>query len=160
MHRRAWGLAVAAITTLAVTASIFAAPGGAEPSGQHAFQVAIRFGDDPLIDVGGSPPGPDVGDIVALDDQLLVNGRVIGHDGGSCVFNNVSRPEASCVVTFALPRGTITGQWLNQPPPRKVVAVTGGTGLYRNARGEAVIVEAPDQTGTATFRLIGSPNRL
>ena len=32
-------------------------------------------------------------------------------------------------------------------------AVVGGTGAYRGARGEAVIVEGPKQTGTITFRL-------
>jgi hypothetical protein len=34
--------------------------------------------------------------------------------------------------------------------------VTGRTGAYRNARGEAVLVERGDDTGTVTFHLIGS----
>jgi hypothetical protein len=160
MQRRALAVLGASILILGAAALVLAAPGGADSNGRGSFQVDIQFGADPLIDVGGSNPGPDVGDIVVLDDQLLADGRTIGRDGGSCVFTNVSLPEAACVITFKLPRGTITAQWLNQPPPRKVLAVTGGTGLYRNARGEAVIVEDVDQTGTATFHLIGSPNRL
>jgi hypothetical protein len=160
MQRRLLAFLAASLVALGLAAVLLAAPGGAEPTGGRSFQLAVRFGDDPLIDVAGSNPGPDLGDMVVLDDQLLDDGRVVGHDGGSCVFDNTSRPEAACVITFALPRGTITAQWLNQPPPRKVLAVTGGTGIYRNARGEAVIVEFNSQTGTATFSLIGSPNRL
>jgi hypothetical protein len=49
--------------------------------------------------------------------------------------------------------GEIATQFLNAPPPRKVAAIVGGTGVYRGASGEAVIVEGPKQTGTITFRL-------
>jgi hypothetical protein len=63
-------------------------------------------------------------------------------------------------VTFKLPRGTVAGQWLNQPPPRKVVAVTGGTGIYRAAHGEVIVFEHSSSRGTATFRLLDAPNRL
>jgi hypothetical protein len=51
--------------------------------------------------------------------------------------------------------GQIATQFLNTPPPRKVAAIVGGTGSYRHAQGEAVIVEGPNQTGTVTFRLTG-----
>ena len=45
----------------------------------------------------------------------------------------------------------ISTQFLNAPPPRKRAAIVGGTGAYRGARGQAVIVEGPHQTGTVTF---------
>jgi hypothetical protein len=76
------------------------------------------------------------------------------------VITNAKRPEAACTVTWRLPRGTITGQWLNQPPPRKIVAVTGGTGIYRHASGQAIVVEHSTDRGTVTFHLRHSPNRL
>jgi hypothetical protein len=44
-------------------------------------------------------------------------------------------------------------QFLNSPPPVKNLAVTGGTGAYRNARGEAVLVEGGNDTGTLTVKL-------
>jgi hypothetical protein len=58
-------------------------------------------------------------------------------------------------MTFSLPGGIITGQWLNTPPVHKVVAVTGGTGIYRNVRGEARVVEFSTTKGAVTFDLIG-----
>ena len=48
----------------------------------------------------------------------------VGYDGGSCVFFNVTKPEENCTVTFSLPGGTITTQFLNSPPPAKTLAVT------------------------------------
>jgi len=36
--------------------------------------------------------------------------------------------QANCTLTFSLPGGDITTQFLNIPPPAKTFAVTGGTG--------------------------------
>ena len=80
-------------------------------------------------------------------------GKKVGHDAGVCTFTSLAPPEAACNITFFLPRGQIATQFLNAPPPHKVTAIVGGTGAYRGTRGEAVIVERPNQTGTITFRL-------
>jgi hypothetical protein len=74
---------------------------------------------------------------------------------GVCTFTSLTPPEAACYITFFLSGGEIATQFLNAPPPRKVAAIVGGTGAYRGARGEAVIVEGPKQTGTITFHLTG-----
>ena len=132
--------------------------GPADRGGARSFKLDLRFGEDPFIDVGAS--GPSLGDLRVLDDRLFRGNRQVGRDGGSCVVTNASRPEAACSLTFRLPRGTIAGQWLNQPPRRKVVAVTGGTGLYRGARGDVIVFEQSSSRGTATFRLLSAPNRL
>jgi hypothetical protein len=89
---------------------------------------------------------------VLLDE----NGTHVRHDGLSCTVTDLSGPEAECTATFAVPGGQITTQFLNTPPPEKHAAVTGRTGAHRNARGEAVLVERGDDTGTVTFHLIGS----
>jgi hypothetical protein len=95
-----------------------------------------------------------------LDDLLFQGGRQVGHDGGACTLTNLTRPEEACTITWSLPRGIITGQWLNTPPTLKVVAITGGTGIYRNVRGEARLVEFSSQQGAVTFRLLGAPSSL
>jgi hypothetical protein len=78
-----------------------------------------------------------------------------GHDGVACTITDPDGgPEAQCTATFALPGGRLTTQFLNAPPPVKHFAVTGGTGAYRKARGDAVLVENGDGTGRLTFRLI------
>jgi hypothetical protein len=159
-------LPVAAVLT-AVAGYMIASPGvtgspaaAATPTPAAAAQLRldIKFGADPRIDI--PPPGPSVGDLHMLDDLLFKGGRQVGHTGGVCTLTDLARPEEACTITFSLPRGIITGQWLNTPPPHKVVAITGGTGIYRNVRGEARVVEFSSQRGAVTFLLIGAPASL
>jgi hypothetical protein len=79
----------------------------------------------------------------------------VGHDGGSCVIFDVAKSEENCMLTFSLPGGDITTQFLNSPPPAKTFAVTGGTGTYRNVRGQGELVESGQGTATLSFDLIG-----
>jgi len=65
----------------------------------------------------------------------------------------VAPPVASRVLTFVLRDGQIATQFRNTPPRRKRVAIVGGTGAYRGASGQLVLIERPNQTGTATFHL-------
>ena len=62
---------------------------------------------------------------------------------------------ASCTGTIQLPNGQVTFAWLNSPPPRKQLAVTGGTGHFRTVRGDGTLVEfATGPTGSLTLRLL------
>src|SRR5437764_12714631 len=79
----------------------------------------------------------------------------VGYDGGSCVLFDVAAPEENCTLTYSLPGGDLTTQLLNSPPPAKIFAVTGGTGTYRNVRGQGKLVESGHETATLTFDLIG-----
>ncbi len=64
-------------------------------------------------------------------------------------------PPTRQLITSAIARsgGEIAIQFLNAPPPRELAAIVSGTGAYRGARGEAVIVGSPYQTGRVTFSL-------
>ena len=142
-------LAIAAIGTVA------SAPGAlaASPKTQ-TLQYRIRF-NDTALDLGA--PGPTLGDLQLLNDQLVNrDGNVVGHDSGVCTITSLDPPETNCNITFALPGGQITSQFLNSPAPRKAAAITGGTSRYRRARGDILIKENPDQTGTIVFRLARS----
>jgi hypothetical protein len=46
---------------------------------------------------------------------------------------------------------TITFAFLNAPPPEKVFAITGGSGTYRTAQGDGLLVEFGDGTGSLTL---------
>jgi hypothetical protein len=143
------GMAVLGAVLLTATAS---APAGARgESGPDG--VSLRFGvqfHDDFVDVGA--PGPSAGDETVVHDTLVDSrGRVVGHDGGVCSFTDVSVPEANCVITFSLPAGLVTVQFLNTPPAQKTGAITGGTGAYRDARGQMSLTENPDQTGVVVF---------
>lgn len=123
----------------------------ASANASQTIKFAVAF-HDVQVDLGKK--GPSVGDERIFADALLdAKGRKVGHDAGVCTFTTLTPPEAACHITFFLLRGEIATQFLNAPPPRKVAAIVGGTGAYRGARGEAVIVEGLKQTGTITFRL-------
>ena len=56
-------------------------------------------------------------------------------------------------ASASLPGGQIAFQGLTTAAPTKELAVTGGTGRYQSAGGEATLVEPGDGTGTLTVRL-------
>jgi hypothetical protein len=136
---------------LGIAASTAAAAASRSSAGLQTIKFAVAF-HDVQLDLGKQ--GPTIGDERIFADSLLdAKGKKVGHDAGVCTFTTLTPPEATCAITFFLSGGEIATQFLNAPPPRKVAAVVGGTGVYRGARGEAVIVEGPKQTGTITFRL-------
>ncbi len=120
------------------------------------LKFLVKFiGQDTFLDLGA--PGPSQGDEFILHDLVFTpDGRTqVGHDGGSCVIFDVAKSEENCTVTYSLPGGEITVQFLNSPPPAKPFAVTGGTGIYRNVRGQGELVELGNETATLSFDLIG-----
>jgi hypothetical protein len=149
MTRTARAGALLSIAAISIAASSPATLAAGHP-GRHTLRFGIRF-NDVALDLGA--PGPSLGDVQILNDTLVNGaGTHVGHDGGVCTVTSLDPPETNCAITFALPGGQITTQFLNSPPPRKVAPITGGTKRYRGARGQLVLNEHPDQTGTIVFR--------
>ncbi len=146
-------IALAAALTIVLPTAAAASRSNASVSESQTIKFAVAY-HDVQLDLGKK--GPSLGDERIFADSLLdAKGRKVGHDAGVCTFTSLAPPEATCSITFFLSAGQIATQFLNAPPPRKVAAIVGGTGAYRGARGEAVIVEGPKQTGTVTFQLTG-----
>jgi hypothetical protein len=153
MRRKSELIALAAALTIVLPTAAAASRSSASVSASQTIKFVVAF-HDVQLDLGKK--GPSVGDERIFADSLLdAKGRKVGHDAGVCTFTTLAPPEAACYITFFLSGGQIATQFLNAPPPRKVAAIVGGTGAYRGARGEAVIVEGPKQTGTVTFQLTG-----
>lgn len=149
--RTKWHLVVLAAVLSVVPTATAASRSNASANPSQTINLALAF-HDVQLDLGKK--GPSIGDERIVADSLLdAKGKKVGHDAGVCTFTSLAPPEAACNITFFLPRGQIATQFLNAPPPHKVTAIVGGTGAYRGTRGEAVIVERPNQTGTITFRL-------
>jgi hypothetical protein len=145
-------LALAVAVCLLPTAAA-ASRSNPHPNAPQRIKLGVAF-HDVQLDLGQK--GPSVGDERIFSDSLLDGtGKKVGHDAGVCTFTTLTPPEAACYLTFFLAGGEIAAQFLNAPPPRKALAIVGGTGAYRGARGEAVILEGPKQTGTITFLLTG-----
>ncbi len=130
-------------------------PAVAASVGTTHLQFLVKFGQDTFLDLGTS--GFSQGDEFIFDDLVFTpdGSTQVGYDGGSCVIFDVAKPEENCTVTFSLPGGDIMTQFLNSPPPAKTFAVTGGTGNYRNVRGQGELVESGHGTATLSFDLLG-----
>ncbi|RKT88871.1 hypothetical protein SAMN05421805_107166 [Saccharopolyspora antimicrobica] len=98
-------------------------------------------------DVGD--PGVSLGDEYVFSDQLRQAGRPVGDDGGSCQVTHVdgARITTNCTLTLRLPDGQLTAQALGVRGEDALMAITGGTGAYRTARGElhATDIQTPDE---------------
>ena len=97
----------------------------------QTIKFALAY-HDAQVDLGQK--GPSLGDERIFADTLLdAKGKKVGHDAGVCTFTSLAPPEAACQITFFLPGGEVSTQFLNAPPPRKLAAIVGGTGTYRGA---------------------------
>jgi hypothetical protein len=108
-----------------------------------------------FVDLG--KPGPSAGDLVVVTDELArQDGSKAGVLRQACTLVQPgTSPLTStfeCSSSFALTEGTIVAEGPFVPTaPEQAVAVTGGTGAFRTAQGEAIIRAEDDQI---TIRLV------
>ena len=128
-----------------------------DASGSLFFDV--RFSPQTLVATNNErdPNSPlALGDANLFHDQLFVDGEQVGDEAGSCVIVALT-PQilANCSIVVRLPDGHITGQFATSPgPDPKPIALTGGTGAYRDIGGEGTLVEFGDETGTLTLEVL------
>jgi len=95
--------------------------------------------------------GLSLGDEFIFHDVLRREGERIGHDGGVCTVTTVRGPELQCLVTISLSGGDITLQGLAREGEVFVFAITGGTGQYQGASGEARVVVRSETVARVTL---------
>ncbi|MFI1657601.1 hypothetical protein ACH4ZU_22185 [Streptomyces sp. NPDC020472] len=143
--RRTGALGVCAAAAFAAV-SYAAVPVVAEDG--DGFEFTLYAKEVPAQGAGESAPQPKVGDVMAFADDLYKTkgGDKTGRDGVTCAVVRVSGDQAdmNCVGTIVLnggPGGQLTAQALvtldttNQAPAAYDLAVTGGTGDFKDARG-------------------------
>jgi hypothetical protein len=154
----ATALALALASVVAASAASQAAEPGAAKSTTLTFHVVFS----PLTIIAANnvrnPHSPiALGDEIIFHDKLFARGQRAGDTAGSCVI--VSAPPApglaNCTAVFRLPGGNITAQFPAVPGPApRDVAVTGGTGTYRNAGGDGTLVEFGNGQGRLTLHVL------
>lgn len=140
---------LAAGATAVVAATVTAAPA------QGAPQKSLRFyeHDTQQVSVDLGAPGAGPGDLFDFAGDLLDHrgGTKLGRTSGACT---TTGSDVLCTVTFVVNGGQISTQGLfdgdalfgGQLLP---FAITGGTGVYRGAHGEATVrvpTDVPNQT--------------
>jgi hypothetical protein len=148
--RIAGGAAAVAASTALVLATLAAAqPSAAASDDRGSLRFDVVFSPPSYTDLGD--PGFSAADVLVFHDQLLRNGAEVGHEVGSCVLVEAAG-LANCTGVVTLDgRGTVTFAFENAPPPEKTLAITGGSGDFRNAGGDGTLVENGDGTGTLTL---------
>ena len=174
MRRRITAVLVS-LATLGAAAALWSGTAAAQSStgagDQHTkgstLSFDVKFSPFFLIDFGATgvrsvtditTSDPSKGDVSIFQDQLLKSGTVVGRDGGTCTITSVDLTadpplQLTCTVTFELPRGTVATQGLATNAPVKHLVITGGTGAYLHAAGEATLTEFGNDTGTVVFHL-------
>lgn len=135
-----FGLSTGAFAQDATPASREVLPGG------MVLHVVERADNNTIIDLGES--GDTVGDLLAWNNPVYdpSNQTKLGDDQGSCVRTVVGQAW-ECTWTLILPEGQITVQGPFYDAADSVLAITGGTGNYRDARGQ-MILHARNAEGT------------
>jgi len=111
--------------------------------GGSSFRLLTVSNQFEEIDVGKK--GFSIGDYVAFNDTVFFGKKRVGTLDGTCTTTRLSGDEGAqqCVVTLTLPGGQLTAQGVLEFEGEDVegltVAITGGTGRYSDAGGEAFV---------------------
>ncbi len=116
---------------------------------QESLSYDVEFGDTVLSATGTSL---SIGDRVIINDRLLNEGEAVGSAHGVCTITDPAG-FAICNVTFVLPDGAISTQFVNSPPPEKLFSIIGGTGASLGAVGSGRLLEHGDGTGELSFEV-------
>jgi hypothetical protein len=136
MRRTLFGAALAAVVMLAVVAGSSAlATSQNHGNGQGlTIKVVERATTDALLD--NAPKGDSVGDTLAFGNVIYdaSNTTAVGSDGGQCV-RTVPGVSWECAWTNTFKNGQITVEGPFLDAGDSTLAITGGTGAFRNAGG-------------------------
>lgn len=131
----------------------------ADGHGKRALRIVAVDVQSEFLDLGTT--GESLGDQFIFSERLLRRGREIGVSGGVCTVTQFAPPYdvvmLQCVATLSLRRGQITLQGLIEIQGEDdsgpfTAAITGGTGAFRGAGGEAVIRNVSDTRSVYRLR--------
>ena len=139
---------------------------GTEQRGRDVRTIDLTTRSDQAANLDLGLEGNGIGDRFVFSDDVFRDGRRVGVIAGECIAEREEpypRPEGqdptsvafNCVSTLQLPQGQITFQGLIglTATNRFVLAITGGTGAYRTARGEAISIESESENEPGELRL-------
>lgn len=110
------------------------------PEGGQVDVLELKIQNDQHASTDLGPAGPSLGDMDVYSGTALQDGRKVGRGGGSCQVVHVHGKDLTtqCLLTIELDSGSLTMQSLGVSGQESLdMAITGGTGIYRNARGTA-----------------------
>ncbi|HZP72299.1 MAG TPA: hypothetical protein VFA97_02870 [Gaiellaceae bacterium] len=127
------------VAAVCAAAAIVAAGIAADRSHEATGPAEVRLTDRQVADASFGPAdGIGSGEVTRLNLYGSSHkSRAIGHAVLMCI--DVGRSERSCNATYILPRGMIQTGGILKTRLLYVQAITGGTGIYDNARGTLTV---------------------
>jgi len=125
---------------LGVVVATFVAAWAADATHEATGPATVRLTDRQLTMTRTSAGDGGTGDLEIARFTLYGSSsatRPIGHAVLSCTF--VTRAERSCTGTYVVPRGMILTAGVLRTRLLYTAAITGGTGLFDNARGTLTV---------------------
>jgi hypothetical protein len=139
-------------TARAPHAVVHAARASAKAEGTHVVAVIEKERRSAFVDVGD--PGDSAGDYFLFESDLLNNsGDVVGRDSVKCT---LGVRTFICDATGTLfHRGKLTayGAFFGENDAR--LAITGGTGAFKEAGGQVTVADQADGTTLLVFEITG-----
>jgi hypothetical protein len=163
--RRLISKALAVVTLTAASFALTSATAVAStPSDQSpkTLHLLVKTVDSAALDLGQQ--GPSLGDQSIFTSDLYRQGKKIGEGRSICTVTRIAgigadlKVTAQCLGTDVLPAGQVTVQGAvsftgpNVPP--FTLAITGGTGAYKRAHGEADTRPISPTEAELTYHLI------
>lgn len=126
--------AAAAAAAVLIFAIVSASGNSARSSATRTIQVIEHATTDTVTDTGAK--GDSVGDVLTFANEVFdkTNAKHSGRDQGLCV-RTVAGAAWECWWTTFLAGGQVTVEGPFYDTRNSRLAVTGGTGVYSNARG-------------------------
>lgn len=120
---------------IVLVASLVSSAGHKRVTSPTVIHVVERATTDVVIDTGA--PGDTSGDLLTWHNAIFnaANTKRVGHDQGDCIRISPKAGSWECRWTTWVAGGSIAVEGPFYDTRNNVMAITGGTGLYRNARG-------------------------
>src|SRR3954447_25880679 len=115
------------------TAATAASDDGSHDDGSQVIHLTTKQVHQGFVDHG--KPGFTMDDQFVFSNDLYRNGKKVGEDGGSYTVTRIpdsGAPTLHCLGTNSLPGGQISVQGLAALGEPFDLAITAGTGRYRN----------------------------
>jgi hypothetical protein len=160
--------AVLALALIIGVVSLVSTAGGAKKNGKKVEIINLATRTDQEADLDLDPSGPSLGDRFVFSDNVFRGDRQVGMLGAECTVTRLepnpvpagqepTSATVNCVGTIQLPKGQVTVQGLitfsEEAGDRFTIAITGGTGAYRTAHGQATVTENEDEDAPDRLRL-------
>ncbi|MGE5460508.1 MAG: allene oxide cyclase family protein [Solirubrobacterales bacterium] len=126
-------IAAASVVSLVIVVALSSAAFG---STKMSITVVEHATSDAVVDIGAT--GDSEGDILWFANQVYdsTDTSVAGSDQGQCFRTSVADGAWECNWTTMLDDGSITVEGPFYDAADSVVAITGGTGIFKRAQGQ------------------------